>query len=90
MAFSVTADYVVHTPGAALGQPAVVEQAGEFYAVRLSWPTDPEQTIFDADSLGPYASREDAAAHLAELPPPPPAPPPAPPFIPPPPDEEPA
>jgi hypothetical protein len=83
MAFSVTDDYIVYTPGVGIGQPAVVEQAGEFYAVRLLPPTDPAQTTYGADSLGPYATREDAATHLSELPPAPPEPPPAPPFIPP-------
>lgn len=80
MSFSVTDPYTVLTPGVGVTDPATVEQAGQFYAVRLFPPSDPTQETFDAHSLGPYATQAEAATHLNELPPAPPIPPP---FIPP-------
>jgi len=95
MAFNLAQPYTLRSPGATMTDACVVEQAGEFYALRLNLAGTAEVGPIPYDALGPYATVEDAAAHVSDLPPPPPAPPLEPPFIPPPPevapsDEEPS
>jgi hypothetical protein len=74
MAFVITDPYTVVAP-TGMYSPAVVEQAGAFYAARIRQPPIGVAGTLECDSLGPYASAAEAQSHLAELPPAPEIPP---------------